>query len=145
MGGADFRNTFGEIALGKPIIGARVRSYADCVAYVGDCSLATAAFDSLKVGCKYLIHADGKDDKPHCLIMVIHKDGSARIPNASTTYVRRISDIKDTLADAVGNPIISKYDTARKVSYGDSHRSDKESTSPILKMKAGAKSPEIAD
>ena len=90
--------------------------------------------------CKYLIRAGGKDAEPHCLSMVTHKDGGARISTSSMKYVRRISDIKDTLADAVDKPIISKYDVARKVSYGDPHRSEKENTSPILKMKAGAAS-----
>ena len=56
------------------------------------------------------------------------------------TYVRRISGIKDALADAVDKPIIFKYDVARNVSYGDSHRPEKENASLILEMKAGAAS-----
>ena len=65
-GGSDFRQSFDEIALAKPIIGTPVRSYADCVEYVGNCSLSPASFDSMKVGCKYLIHADGK--KPSLIV-----------------------------------------------------------------------------
>ena len=71
--------------------------------------------------------------------MITHKDGSARIDTSSATYVRRISDIKDALAGAVDKPIAFKYDDARKVSYGDSQRSEKENPSPFLNMKAGAK------
>ena len=130
MGDADFCNTFDEIAAVKPIIGAPVRPYSDCVEYVGYCSWATSAFD--------------QDSDPHCLGMVIHKDGGARISTASATYVRRISDIMDTLADAVDKPIISKYGAARKESYGDSHRPEEEIASPIPKTKDGAKSPAIA-
>ena len=125
MGDSDFRQTFGEISLSKPIIGPPVRSYADCVEYVGDCSLSIASFDSLNVCCKYIIHAGGKDAEPHCMSMVIRKDGSARIATASMTYVHRIPNIEDTLAGAVDKPIIFKYDVARKVSYGDSQRSEK--------------------
>ena len=140
MGDSDFIQTFDEIALTKPIIGAPVRSYADCVEYVGDCSLSFAYFDSMKVGFKYLIHADGKGAEPHCVSMAIRKDGSVRISSASMKYVQKISDIKDTPADAVDKPIILKYETSRKVSHSNSQRSEKGNAPPILKMKAGAAS-----
>ena len=75
--------------------------------------------------------------------MVIRKDGSARISTGSMTYLHRISDIKDTMAEAVDKPIIFKYEVARKDSHIDSQRSAKVNASPILKMKAGATSQAI--
>ena len=93
----------------------------DCVEYVGNCSGSTADFSSLKISGRYFIRAEGKEAEPHCMGVIIRKGGSAFVSNFSTTYAYRILDIKDTLSDAVDKPIISKYATAPKVSYGDSH------------------------
>ena len=83
VGDVGLYNTYCEVSLRMPIEGKRARPYKDCVDYTQRCDLNHVEVGDLKNGGRYLIHADGRSEDPHCLIMQIDKDGASRVSTSS--------------------------------------------------------------
>ena len=54
------------------MVGAKVRSCWDCFDYTKFCELLRVDAGSMEVGGRYLTHADGRAEEPHCLRMHIY-------------------------------------------------------------------------
>ena len=137
VGDVDVYNTYCEVAMSKPLSGKKVRSYRDCVDYTKCCELSPVDVGSLKVGGRYLIHADGRSEEPHCLSMYIDHEGAAKISTSSVMYSHRISDVKDIIRKSVDKPILLQYqDTKISRSVG-SENSAKLPHLMLLNLQAG--------
>ena len=137
VGDVDIYNTFCDIAASKPLGGKKVRSYRDCVDYAKCCDLTAVDVDSIKVGGRYLIHADGRSEEPHCLSMYIDHEGTAKISTASAMYYHPISAAMDIIRKSVDKPILSQYQDTRLAKSVGSQNSASNSALNLLNLQAG--------
>ena len=105
----DLCGTYEDVARNRAIAGPPVRSYMDCLSFIGGCSMSLVSDADLKVGRKYIIHADGKDDEPYCLPMYINSEGIAEVSASTVTYLHKLPDMRDILAGSIDEPIVFEY------------------------------------
>ena len=92
----------------------------------------------LKIGGKYLIHADGRAAEPHCLSMHINKDSMATVSTSDAMYLNHMSAIKDILLKAVDKPVVFEYGGANRQNSAGSQNSTKAASVSILNLRAGS-------
>ena len=109
VGDSDLCQSFEEVARNNPVPGQRERTYLQCVNMLGAGALRYVDHLELKTGSKYLIHADGKEDEPHCVSMCITHNDDVLVSDLNSTYFYSMSGIRDLLADSVDNPVIFEY------------------------------------
>ena len=63
----------------------------------------------LKIGRKYIIHADGKDDEPYCLPMYVNSEGIAEVSAAAVKYLHKLPEMRDIIAGSIDEPIVFEY------------------------------------
>ena len=113
------------------------RSYKECLKLVGAGSLTYADTSQVSPGKKFLIHADGRADEPHCMCATVGKKGDVKISTGDRTYIHDISRFKDILDKAIDNPVLLKYSETHPLSTASSNTPCMESECPLLSMKAG--------
>ena len=80
----------------------------------------------LRTGSKYLIHADGREDDPHCVSMCISHNDDVAVSDLNSTYFHILSGIRDLLEDSAGNPVVFEYiqDSAASLNSSQTHPQD---------------------
>ena len=121
-GDIDMCSTYEEIATCRPISGRPVRSYFDCVSYIGGCALSPVLESDLKIGGKYIIHADGRGAEPSCLPLQISKSGKAEVTASIVKYTHNLQDMREMIACAIDKPILFEYSKADSESSSSSNR-----------------------
>ena len=102
--------------------GGEVRSYGDCVDYLFRGASSHVCIEDVRVGGRYLLHADGSEDEPHCLRMFIDKDGSVAISTGAANYAREIQALNDLLAAFFDKPMALAFASAFKPSASSGSR-----------------------
>ena len=126
--------------MGKPLSGKKVRSYRDCVDYTKCCDLTPVDVDSIKVGGRYLIRAEGRSEEPHCLSMYIDHEGTSKISTSSAMYFRQISAARDIIRKSVDKPILLQYQDTRATKSVGSQNSANSPAIHLLNLQAGFQS-----
>ena len=121
-GDRDMCGTYEEVARCRKMNGAPVRSYMDCISYIGGCSLSLVRESDLKIGGKYIIHADGKAAEPHCLPLYINRGGKAEVTASLVKYIHNLPEMREMIASAIDKPILFEYSSADTESESSSHR-----------------------
>ena len=70
-------------------------------------SLVSAA--DLKEGGGYIIHAGGMAGDPPCLPMYITMNGRSDVSPSLAKYVLDLPAMRESLAGAIGNPVVFEY------------------------------------
>ena len=136
-GGADFCQSYEDLASGNPASEHRVRTYLHCVNIVGTGKLRHVSPRELNAGSKYLVHADGKEDEPHCVSMCISPSGDVAISDSNYTYAHTMSTVRDILADSVDNPVVFEYVQDTGSSFNSSQTYSQDVNSSLLNLSAG--------
>ena len=83
----------------------------DCISYIGGCSLSMVSEADLKIGRKYIIHADWKADEPYCFPLYINRDGVADVSAAIVSYFHNLQAMREIVAGAIDKPTILSIDS----------------------------------
>ena len=116
------------------------RSYKERLNMVGAGDLAYAEKSKISVGQKFIIHADGRSDEPHCLSDTVEKKWTVKISTGDRAYVHHLSRFKDMMDKAIDKPILLKYS---ETSCGDAASPNTPAMGtddPLLDMQAGGNS-----
>ena len=76
----------------------------------------------LKIGRKYIIHADWKADEPYCFPLYINRDGVADVSAAIVSYFHNLQAMREIVAGAIDKPTIFEYSRFGSDSATSSHR-----------------------
>ena len=101
-------------------------------------SLTPVDLRSLKAGGKYMIHADGQEAEPHCLSMIVSRDGSVRISHAYSEYTYQLSKILEFIKSAVDKPFVLEYTESVGCSSESMSSLCGYEAEKVLNLKAGA-------
>ena len=121
-GDTDICGAYAEIAICRKISGAPVRSYSDCISYIGGCALTPVSESDLEIGGEYIIHADGRATEPHCLPLHINRSGKAEVTTSMVKYIRNMQEMRETIACAIDKPILFEYTRLDMESANSSQR-----------------------
>ena len=123
MGGdRDICGAYGEVARNRKISGAPVRSYLNCISYIGGCSISPVSASDLKIGGGYIIHSGGEAAEPHCLPLHINKGGKAEITTSLVKYIRNLPEMREMVASAIDKPSLFEYSSVDTESGNSSQR-----------------------
>ena len=105
-GDEDLCGTYEDVARNRRLNGATVRSYMDCLSYVGGCSLALVSEADMKIGGKYIIHADGRADEPYCLPMRVSADEMVEVSSGSAKYYHNMAEMREIISRSIDKPTL---------------------------------------
>ena len=111
-----------------------MRSYGDCGAYLCRGSFPHVCIEDARLGGRYQLHADGREADPHCLSMVVDKDGIATISTGATNYSHDIQAVGDLLAASVDKPLVIAFASAFKPSGSSGSRGTEGETDGLMKL-----------
>ena len=113
------------------------RSYRECIDIIGSGNLTYAESSQLTVGKKFLIHADGRGNEPHCLSATVERSGAVKIYTGDMQYVHHMKDFKEILSKSIAKPILLQYSENARRSAWPSSTSSLEARGLLLGMKDG--------
>ena len=137
VGNQEMAKVLEEVLLVRGNMQPVVRSYKECLEIIGSGYLTYAESAQLTVGRKFLIHADGRDNEPHCMSATVERSGAVKISTGDMQYVHHMRDFKEILSKSIDKPILMRYSENACHSAGSSNASSLGSYDLLLGMKAG--------
>ena len=116
--------------------GAKVRSYRQCLSMLGYGSLSVVDIEEIREGAKYIAHADGKGDEPHCVAILILDPEVANIYDGNTTRQLSVASIRAILPGSVDKPLVLEFTDSEECTNSSRYASCEPNY--ILDMKAGS-------
>ena len=115
--------------------GAKVRSYRQRLATLGYGSLSVVDTEEIREGAKYIAHADGKGDEPHCVAILILDPEVANIYDGNTMRQLSVASLRAILSDSVDKPLVIEFPDCDECTESSRYASCEPNY--ILDMKAG--------
>ena len=115
-----------------------MRSYGDCVDYLCRGALSHVCIQDLRLGGRYLLHADGRESETHCFSMAVDKKGIATISSGAASYTHEIQAARDILAASVDKPLVLAFASDSKPSGSSGSRGIAGGNGDLMKLQAGS-------
>ena len=136
----DILDVYETVATNRPIWEGDVWSFGDLADYICRCSLPHVCIEGVKLGGRYLQHADGREDEPHFLSMFFDKEGSAAISTGVANYAREIQAVNDLLSASVDKPMALAFASPFKPSASSGSRGIACETDGLMKLQECSRS-----
>ena len=136
-GDADLLGSITDAAGSSPLSARKVRTYMECITLLGEGSLRCVDICDIRPGSRYLVHADGMGDEPHCVSMCISPSEIAIVSDLDSPYLHSLSDIRDYLSSAIDKPIVFEYTQDYDMSSTSSQAHIQGGINSLLHLSAG--------
>ena len=136
-GDADLLGSITDAAGSSPASARKVRTYMERITLLGEGSLRCVDICDIRPGSRYLVHADGMGDEPHCVSMCISPSEIAIVSDLDSPYLHSLSDIRDYLSSAIDKPIVFEYTQDYDMSSTSSQAHSQGGIDSLLHLSAG--------